>query len=142
MNRANAKELASQSRLHQSKAAHELFCYDDTGADENTWYDDISSSGAVSFAGQAWERSLHRLLQCESESVIRVWVMGGRAVQYLSHWGFEQSWRAQQSWHAQNAVALLDEWLNDDSGYDEETWPELKKSLDRDRLSDRKLFDG
>ena len=37
-------------------------------------------------------------------------------------------------------LKLLDEWLQDESGYDEETWPELKKALDRDRLSDRKLF--
>jgi hypothetical protein len=40
------------------------------------------------------------------------------------------------------AIALLDQWLNDDSGYDEETWPELKKSLDRERLSNRRLFDA
>jgi len=38
-------------------------------------------------------------------------------------------------------IALLDEWLKDESGYDEETWPELKEALDRDRLSKRKLFD-
>ena len=38
-------------------------------------------------------------------------------------------------------IALLDEWLKDESGYDEETWPELKKALDRNRLSGRKLFD-
>lgn len=43
---------------------------------------------------------------------------------------------------ATRAIALLDEWLADDSGYDEETWPELKAALDRDRLSARKLFDG
>ncbi len=39
-------------------------------------------------------------------------------------------------------IALLDEWLHDESGYDEETWPELKEALDRDRLSERKLFDA
>lgn len=38
-------------------------------------------------------------------------------------------------------IALLDAWLEDESGYDEETWPELKEPLDRDRLSERKLFD-
>lgn len=38
------------------------------------------------------------------------------------------------------AVRLLDEWMEDDSGYDEEAWPELKEALDRDRLSNRKLF--
>lgn len=35
---------------------------------------------------------------------------------------------------------LLDEWMADDSGYDEEAWPELKDALDRDRLGYRKLF--
>ena len=35
---------------------------------------------------------------------------------------------------------LLDEWLADESGYDEEAWPELKEALDRDRLSYRRLF--
>ena len=37
--------------------------------------------------------------------------------------------------------ALFDSWLCDDSGYDEEAWPELKAALDRDRLSYRRLFD-
>jgi len=39
------------------------------------------------------------------------------------------------------AIRLLDEWMADESGYDEETWPELKVALDRDRLSSRRFFD-
>ena len=35
----------------------------------------------------------------------------------------------------------LDEWLADESGYDEETWPKLKAALEQDRLSSRSLFD-
>lgn len=35
---------------------------------------------------------------------------------------------------------LLDEWMADDSGYDEEAWPEIKDALDQDRLGYRKLF--
>lgn len=38
------------------------------------------------------------------------------------------------------AIRLLEEWLADESGYDEETWPELKKALDENRLSSRKFF--
>jgi hypothetical protein len=38
-------------------------------------------------------------------------------------------------------IELLQEWLADESGYDESTWPELKAALDQDRLSARKLFD-
>ena len=30
-------------------------------------------------------------------------------------------------------IALLEEWLADESGYDEEAWPELKEALDRER---------
>jgi hypothetical protein len=36
--------------------------------------------------------------------------------------------------------ALLDEWLADDSGYDEETLPDLKRNLNLNRGSGRKLF--
>lgn len=32
-------------------------------------------------------------------------------------------------------AALLRRWLDDESGYDEETWPRLKKALDRQRAS-------
>lgn len=42
------------------------------------------------------------------------------------------------------AIRLLDEWMADDSGYDEEAWPELKESLDRNRREGgqyRKLFE-
>lgn len=41
----------------------------------------------------------------------------------------------------QKAVELLDQWLSDDSGYDEESWPALKSELECNRLSSRKLFD-
>jgi len=42
----------------------------------------------------------------------------------------------------EKVISLLDEWMSDESGYDEETWPELKAALERDRLSSRKLFDN
>ncbi len=34
----------------------------------------------------------------------------------------------------------LDEWLADETGYDEETWPKVKAALEEDRLSSRSLF--
>lgn len=37
-------------------------------------------------------------------------------------------------------IRLLEAWLADESGYDEDAWPDLKDALDRDRLSARKLF--
>jgi hypothetical protein len=44
---------------------------------------------------------------------------------------------------AAKVFALLKTWLDDESGYDEETLPELKKALDaeRDRVGARRLFD-
>jgi hypothetical protein len=35
---------------------------------------------------------------------------------------------------------LLDEWLADESGYDEEVWPQLKAALERNRQGSRSLF--
>ncbi len=42
----------------------------------------------------------------------------------------------------QQAIDLIDQWLADESGYDEQCWPQLKSDLERDRLSSRSLFDG
>jgi hypothetical protein len=44
---------------------------------------------------------------------------------------------------AKRIIALLRSWLTDESGYDEETWPALSRSLDRERarVGARKLFD-
>ncbi|TKB71961.1 MAG: hypothetical protein E8D45_11505 [Nitrospira sp.] len=40
-----------------------------------------------------------------------------------------------------NVARLLDRWMADTSGYDEDTWPKLKKAMEEDRLSSRRLFD-
>jgi hypothetical protein len=49
----------------------------------------------------------------------------------------EQEWR----FRAQEVIKLLDEWAAEDSTYDEETWPALKKALDENRRASGKLFD-
>ena len=38
------------------------------------------------------------------------------------------------------ARRLLQEWLADDSGYDEEVWPKVKLIIEENRLSLRKRF--
>ncbi len=38
------------------------------------------------------------------------------------------------------AIQLIDELLAGDASYDKKTWPEIAEALDRDRLSNRKLF--
>lgn len=41
---------------------------------------------------------------------------------------------------AAQVIALLDEWVADDSGYDEATWLRLKAAIDESRPSTRKRF--
>lgn len=38
-------------------------------------------------------------------------------------------------------IALLNQWLADDSGYDEENWPKIKKAIAENRTSNRSPFD-
>ncbi len=38
------------------------------------------------------------------------------------------------------ALELLQQWLADDSGYDERVWPALKDAIEEHRLSDRRPF--
>lgn len=42
---------------------------------------------------------------------------------------------------AAEVARLLNEWLEDESGYDEENWPKLKAALEEDHFSARSLFD-
>ncbi len=38
------------------------------------------------------------------------------------------------------AIRLLQKWRSDESGYDEEVWPRVKKSMEENSLSSRKPF--
>ncbi len=40
----------------------------------------------------------------------------------------------------ESVIELLDEWLADESGYDEQVWPTVKKLIEENRLSDRSRF--
>jgi hypothetical protein len=35
-------------------------------------------------------------------------------------------------------IGLVHEWMADESGYDEQVWPTVKKSIEEYRLSDRR----
>jgi hypothetical protein len=39
-----------------------------------------------------------------------------------------------------SAIELIDEWLQDESGYDEEAWPQVKADLDEHRLLRGKYY--
>lgn len=38
------------------------------------------------------------------------------------------------------ARALLQQWMADESGYDERVWPQVKQMIEDNRLSDRNRF--
>jgi len=39
------------------------------------------------------------------------------------------------------AIRLIEDWMADQSGYDETIWGSLKRSIEDNRLSERKKFD-
>ena len=53
----------------------------------------------------------------------------------------EAEWRRKQIEKNQAAIRLLDSWLAEEPTQEQqEAWEDLKRALDEDRLSDRKLF--
>lgn len=46
-----------------------------------------------------------------------------------------------ESARSQSAINLLNEWLADESGYDEHAWPAARKAIAENALSSRKRFD-
>ena len=42
----------------------------------------------------------------------------------------------------ETALRLVRSWMDGDSGYDEAVWPAVQSAIERNRLSDRKRFDG
>lgn len=39
------------------------------------------------------------------------------------------------------AIRLFQDWLADETGYDEKTWEKVKRVIENNRLSDRRRFD-
>ena len=52
----------------------------------------------------------------------------------------EDEREADRKERARKLMQLLDEWMADESGHDEEMWPKLKAVLEQDRISTRPLF--
>jgi hypothetical protein len=46
-----------------------------------------------------------------------------------------------QEANAQTVIRLIDEWLADESGYDEQNWHKIKNLLEENHTSDRAIFD-
>ena len=61
----------------------------------------------------------------------------------LQHKGWRKTVLTEKEIQCQKNEAarrLLQEWLADDSGYDEDVWPEVKQLIEENRLSPRKRF--
>jgi hypothetical protein len=103
---------------------------------ETTWPDRYVQSSAVTISGTASARAVFEAFLIDDPSVTSIPVRSTPIAQYVA-----VPEEAATSKPAAQAIALLDEWLADDSSYDEDTWPELKAALNQDRLSARRLFD-
>ena len=91
------------------------------------FYDPAHSPAALLLSGKLiQDMALDRL-----QTVSNVW----RETSHESTSG-----NGERARHIEEVVRLLEEWMADASGYDEETWPELKAALQRNRLSSRPLF--
>ena len=132
-------ELVLARRYAGSDTLYTPFYGYDAGFElpENIWRKKVPQSVAVSSSGTTWASAIMQALSSESECITMFKLSGIGTSQFIFPFDY-----AEQSERAKKAIALLDQWLNDDSGYDEETWPELKKSLDRERLANRRLFDA
>jgi hypothetical protein len=100
---------------------------------ESDWDNLEAQSIAVNATGLVWKKAIAACMIDESTCVSTCTINGVVATQYYPTDGPipEQNLKA---------IELLDEWLSDDSGYDEETWPLLKNALENNRLSNRSLF--
>ncbi|MCI0350812.1 MAG: hypothetical protein L0Z53_15410, partial [Acidobacteriales bacterium] len=51
-----------------------------------------------------------------------------------------QEFRGLQRAKNKSAIRLLDQWMADDSGYDEAVWPDVRKAIEEDRSAARRPF--
>jgi hypothetical protein len=59
----------------------------------------------------------------------------------LSSQSLEQSTKVAPKENA-SVIALLNRWMADTSGYDQEFWPEIERAIEENRSSYRKRFNG
>jgi hypothetical protein len=137
--------IASESTLpniilHQSRSsvADEPWCSPvrASWSPETTWSDRYVQSSGVTISAIASAHAVFEAFLIDDSSVTSIPVRSIPIAQYVA-----VPEEAAISKPAAQAIALLDEWLADDSSYDEDTWPELKAALNQDRLSARRLFD-
>jgi hypothetical protein len=97
------------------------------------------NSASSRYAGISAELA-RRMVEQSASATSTYWLETGQAVGALEQEALAQSVMTQRQKN-QAAIRLLQEWLADESGYDEENWPIIKKAIEENRLSDRKRFD-
>jgi len=73
----------------------------------------------------------------QSESSVTVWMREPAEEAKVTSTSTTVAMSAEQR---QAAIQLIDEWLADDSGYDQAVWPILQQSIEDNRLSYRRRF--
>jgi hypothetical protein len=97
-----------------------------------------TASGTLASQG-AGETAFNRIAREQSGAAIAGWFW----LRYIEriHSAREARIAAmEQRVRNQAAIELLDSWMRDESGYDEEAWPGIKKAIEENRMSDRSRF--
>ena len=100
----------------------------------------FSSTASGTLAGQgAGETAFNRIAQEQSHAATSQWFWRRHIEGALSA---QKARIAEIKQRAKNqaAIDLLEGWLQDESGYDEEVWPGIKKAIEENRMSDRSRF--
>ena len=92
-------------------------------------------STAFTESGLLWAAKLAESISAEGLQAVGTTINAQPRVSPASSYANTEERRG-----VERVIRLLDEWMADESGYDEETWPELKAALERDRTSSRNLF--
>jgi hypothetical protein len=102
-----------------------------TATDRWTLYDSASTVGALWLTA----RLVHDITTDRLQAASDITNVSHQTGQVMSDANGERQRRVRE------LIRLLDEWMDDESGYDEKIWPQLKAALENDRLSSRRLFD-
>ncbi len=99
----------------------------------------FTGSGAISADAIPPEIIFRRLSEQPSLAISLHWL---DPAQYIASQGFKSTANTLTTQRARNqaAIRLLREWLADNSGYDEETWPIVEKAIEEHRPSYRRRF--
>ena len=96
------------------------------------------NSASSRYAGVGAELA-RRMIEQSASATSTYWLGTAQVVEAPGQEALAQSVTAQRQKN-QAAIQLLQEWLADESGYDEYAWPIVKKAIEENRTSYRSRF--